>query len=886
MENATPMLRQYLEIKKLYPGTLLFFRLGDFYELFNEDAVTGARELQITLTARQKDSKNPIPMCGVPHHAAASYIAKLVKKGYRVAICEQAEAPTKGTKLVRREVVRVITPGTAVDPQLLDAGESVYLASLCGDGDTFGAAFLDVSTGGFSVTQVSGPNAWAEIFECVESYRPREVVCPEPLRARVESAFGQNGEPGSLLEALGTRSAPAGSVTVTALEESIFTLPDCTELLTRQFGVRELTAFGLDGRPYAIRAAGGALRYAQDTQKAAANHISDVSFFESHDSMVLDAVTLRNLEIVDARDTGNSRALCHILNETITSMGARLLKSWLVRPSIKRSEIQTRLASVNELTAGMLRDRVRYLLKEVADLERLVGRVNLGTASARDLVALNRSLSNVPGINEALSDASSLLLQVLNENIFPLPELADLIARSIADEPPLNLNDGGTIRDGYNAELDELRHVSRSAKQTIAGFEEHERARTGITSLKVRFNNVFGYYIEISKGNLARVPADYERRQTLANAERFTTPELKEWESKVLGAEEKIIALEAHLFNEVRDAVRAETQKLQSTARALATLDVLASFAETAMRRNYVAPALHDGDEIEIKAGRHPVVEAALRDGFVPNDIYLNNSTDRLLIVTGANMGGKSTILRQIALIQIMAQIGSFVPASFARLPIIDRVWTRVGASDDLASGRSTFMVEMTETAAILKNATPRSLILLDEIGRGTSTFDGLSIAWAVAEYLHNSPEHSAKTLFATHYHELTELAENLPGAKNYQLTATERDGEVVFLHKLQKGKASKSYGIAVAKLAGLPGSVIERAKDVLARLERYELAVFADEKKSGLSAAAAAKAASQVSLFAITNENAIDELRAADIDGMSPEETRAFLREMKRKIV
>jgi DNA mismatch repair protein MutS len=492
----------------------------------------------------------------------------------------------------------------------------------------------------------------------------------------------------------------------------------------------------------------------------------------------------------------------------------------------------------------------------------------------------------VPDVNTSLADVNSLLLQVLNENIFEQPELTSLIERAIADEPPLNLSDGGTIRDGFNTELDELRNISRSAKQTIAAFEEQEKSRTGISNLKVRFNNVFGYYIEISKGNASRAPEDYERRQTLANAERFTTPQLKEWEAKVLGAEEKIIALEATIFNEVREKVRSETQRLQSTARALATLDVLASLAETAAVRNYVAPTLHDGDEIEIKGGRHPVVEASLRDSFVPNDIYLNNSTDRLLIVTGANMGGKSTILRQIALIQIMAQIGSYVPASFARLPIIDRVWTRVGASDDLASGRSTFMVEMTETAAILHNSTPRSLILLDEIGRGTSTFDGLSIAWAVAEYLHNSPDHSAKTLFATHYHELTELAENLPGAKNYQLAATEHDGDVVFLHKLQKGKASKSYGIAVARLAGLPVSVIERAKDVLTRLERYELAVFADEKKSGLGAAAAAKAASQVSLFAMTNENAIDELRSVDVDDLSPEESKAFLHQMKRKII
>jgi DNA mismatch repair protein MutS len=885
MENATPMLRQYLEIKKLYPGTLLFFRLGDFYELFNEDAITGARELQITLTARQKDSKNPIPMCGVPHHAAATYIARLVRKGYRVAICEQAEPAAKGTKLVRREVVRVITPGTAIDPQLLDSAESIYLAAISRDGQTAGAAFLDVSTGELRATQIEGTGSWESICECVTSYRPKEIVCSEDLAASVNQVFGEKDGDGMLPGLDDESQVISATSTVTVRGRDHFERVDAEELLKKHFGVRSLDGLGIAGRGEAIRAAAATLRYAQETQKASAEHVTEILYFEPSDSMILDAVTLRNLEIVETRSEGG-RALCNVLNETITSMGARLLKAWLVRPSIKRSEIQTRLTAVTELSDAMLRDTVRFHLKEVADLERLVGRVNLGTVTARDLLALNRSLSQVPAINESLADVSSLLLQVLNENIFPLPELTDLIERGIDGDAPVNLADGGTIRDGYNAELDELRDISRSAKQTIAGFEEHEKTRTGISTLKVRFNNVFGYYIEISKANASRAPEDYERRQTLANAERFTTPQLKEWEAKVLGAEEKIIELEAELFEEIRSAVRAQTHKLQSTARALATLDVIASLAETAARRNYVAPVLHDGDEIEIKAGRHPVVECSLRDSFVPNDVYLNNSTDRLLIVTGANMGGKSTILRQIALIQIMAQIGSFVPATSARLPIIDRVWTRVGASDDLASGRSTFMVEMTETAAILNSSTPRSLVLLDEIGRGTSTFDGLSIAWAVAEYLHNSPEHAAKTLFATHYHELTELAENLPGAKNYQLTATERDGEVVFLHKLQKGKASKSYGIAVARLAGLPASVIERAKDVLARLERYELAVFADDKRTGLSAAAAAKAASQVSLFAITNENAIDDLRTADVDTMSPEETKVFLREMKRKII
>ena len=575
-----------------------------------------------------------------------------------------------------------------------------------------------------------------------------------------------------------------------------------------------------------------------------------------------------------------------MIDETITGLGSRLLRQWLLRPSLKRGEIQTRLAAVTELSDSILREKLRFLLKEVSDLERLIGRLNLGTASPRDILALNRSISQSPRVNEVLADAASLLLQVLAENIFELPEIRDLIDRAISDNPPINPSDCGVLRQGFDAELDEIRGISSGAKQTIAAFEEQERTRTGIGNLKVRFNNVFGYYIEVSKANVKLVPEDYERRQTLANAERYTTPQLKEWEQKVLGAEERILQIETELFEQVRAKVCEETRKLQSTARAFATLDALCALAETAARRNYTSPVLHEGDEIEIKNGRHPVVEAFISDSFIPNDILMNNSTDRMLILTGANMGGKSTILRQIALIQILAQIGSFVPATSARLPIVDRIWTRVGASDDLASGRSTFMVEMTETAAILHNSTPRSLILLDEIGRGTSTFDGLSIAWAVAEYLHNSTEHSAKTLFATHYHELTELAENLPGAKNYQITATEKDGTVVFFHKLQPGKASKSYGIAVAKLAGLPVKVIERARDVLEKLEKYELAVFADEKKEGLAKAAGSRLAKQYSLFAVTNENAIDELRDLKIDDLSAEESKKLLARIKSKII
>lgn len=900
MENATPMLRQYYAIKKQYPGTLLFFRLGDFYELFHEDAVTGAREMEITLTARHKESKNPVPMCGVPHHAAANYISRLVKKGFRVAVCEQTEEASRGVKLVRREVVRVITPGTAIDPQILESKETVYLAAVCGAGDRFGAAFLELSTGEFLTTEICGAQAFASICADIESFAPRELLFPESIRILVEQNFKSNlistVKESSNVVSISPPNANNFSVTLTALDDSIFGADEAENLLKNQLKSRELAGYGLDGKPAAIAAAAACLQYARQTQRVSAAHVSDISFYEASDFMILDAVTLRNLEIVESRGNDKNRTLFEIIDRTLTGMGARLLRSWLLRPSIKKSEINTRLAAVAEFGDLMLRDKIRFLLKDVADLERLVGRLNLGTATPRDLLGLNRTLSQTPKINESLADAASLLLQVLSENIFELPEIRTLIENAIADEPPQNFSDGGVIRDGFDAELDDLRRISVNAKQIVAAFEEQEKRRTGIANLKIKFNNVFGYFIEISKGSLSRVPAEYERKQTLTNAERYSTPELREWEQKILGADTRIRELEAEIFRRIRQTVAAETESLQSTARALATLDALAAFAETAARRNYVAPVLHDGDEIEILAGRHPIVEAFAPESFIPNDLRMNNSTDRLLIITGPNMGGKSTILRQAALIQILAQAGSFVPAAAAKLPIVDRVWTRVGASDDLASGRSTFMVEMTETAAILHNATARSLILLDEIGRGTSTFDGLSIAWAVAEYIHDSPQHSAKTLFATHYHELTELAQKLPGAQNYQVLAIEKDDSVVFLHKMQRGKASKSYGIAVAQLAGLPAPVVARAREVLAKLEEYELAVFSEGKRltssaensadAALNKASRSRMASQISLFAIANESVIEELRRIKLQDVTPAQAKKILDELILKIV
>ena len=933
------MIRQYRELKQAHPGTLLFFRLGDFYELFFEDAVIGARELQITLTARHKERGDPMPMCGVPHHSAANYIAKLVRKGYRVAICEQTEDASKTKKLVRREVVRVVTPGTPIDPQLLEPREQVYLGAVCVSGETVGAAFLDLSTGEFRATQASGADAWPRIAADIESYAPRELLFPASLAPLVRAGFSSAPHTAPLpLSATGDKSAEESArepvttgppdvfagATLTPLDDWLWQGDDSAALLSKQFGARSLDGYGLTGNSEAIRAAGACLRYAQETQRAGAAHISDIVYFEPQDHLVLDQITVRNLELIESLGGASvTRSLLDVIDETVTGMGARLLRSWLLRPSIRRGEVEARHGAVGELHAThMKRDGLRTLLKEVADVERLAGRLNLGSATPRDLVALRRSLDQVPHIREILASCQSSLLQVLNDSTDELADVRALLASAIEDDPPVKVIDGGVIRNGYSTELDELRSLSRDAKQTIAKLEAGERARTGIGSLRIRYNNVFGYFIEVSKANAARVPEDYERRQTLVNAERFTTAPLKEWESKVLGAEERILQLESEIFGLICRQVAAETARIQATARALACLDGLCSLAETAVRRRYVLPTMHDGDEIEIVHGRHPVIEVFNEEPFVPNSVYLNNSTDRLLIITGPNMGGKSTVLRQTAVISILAQMGSFVPAEKVRLPMLDRVWTRVGASDDLARGRSTFMVEMTETAAILHNATPRSLVLLDEIGRGTATFDGLSIAWAVAEYLHDSPEHAAKTMFATHYHELTELAERLPGAQNYQITATEREGEVVFLHRLERGRASKSYGIEVARLAGMPPAALTRAREVLQRLERYELDVFSEEETAahvastiasgiplGIEKAAAAGAsgtssgedqalskaamragrrrlAAQSSLFDLANQKVVEELREADPEALSPEEAKQLLRELRKQIL
>lgn len=823
--QLTPMLRQYYEIKKNYPGTLLFFRMGDFYEMFYDDALIGAREMEITLTARHKEHGTPVPMCGIPHHSAAGYITKLVKKGFRVALCEQTENPKAGTKLVKREVVRVITPGTALESQLLETKQNNYLATVCGAGEGMGLAVLDLSTGEFLTTQFNGETAWQRVQEQLEVFSVREILFPNSLAPLFNYSLSKKDssthKPNTLSD---SGSTTFKDCALTPLDDWLFGFDHADSLLRTQLGVTSLDGFGLDGRIFAICAAGAAVHYINETQKAQAAHLSEISYFEPSEYLVLDSTTVSNLELATASDGITSHCLLGVLDQTQTGMGARLLRQWVLRPSVKLGEIEARLDSVDELKGSAIkRDQLRRLLEPMADLERLCGKVTLGRANARDLISLRLSIEILPRLRQSLSDSRSSLLQVLAESLDELEDLRSLIAGAIADEPPAAMNEPGMIRDGYSPELDELRNLAHSGKSYIAAIEARERGRTGISTLKVKFNNVFGYFIEISHANKDRVPSDYERKQTLVNAERFTTPELKEYEAKVLGAEERIVELEVELFNDVRRRVANQVKRIQGVARAVATLDVIASLAETAALRNYVRPQLHEGDEIEIRAGRHPVIET-LGERFVPNDLSLNNTTDRLLIITGPNMGGKSAYLKQSALIVVMAQMGSFVPANSAKIALVDRIFTRVGASDNLARGRSTFMVEMIETSNILNTATPRSLVLLDEVGRGTATFDGLSLAWAIAEYLHDNDRHSAKALFATHYHELTELAKMRPGVRNYQVAVSESKGEIVFLRKVVPGAASKSYGIEVARLAGLPKTVVERAREILSNLEQNEL--------------------------------------------------------------
>ena len=875
-EPSTPLMRQYAAIKKEHPSALLFFRLGDFYELFFDDAILASRELQITLTSRNKEKGVAVPMCGVPYHAAEGYISKLIRKGFKVAICEQMESAGLAKKLVRREVTRVVTPGTAADSSL-GSEENNFLAAVAQVGDRVGFAALDLSTGEFRATEFHGDDAAKRIQEELQQLRPKEL-----LYGSTAPLF----EEGSVEHSGGRGRSPHAGFAETPLDDWIFSPDHAIPLLENHFGVLSLEGFGLAGKPAAASAAGAILYYVRSTQRGTLDHVDRVGFYERQNCLVLDAVTVRNLELIEPLFAGADAGvtLFRSLDATVTPMGKRLLRSWMLRPSIEANQINARLDAVEaQVKQTIAREELRRALDGILDLERLLSRVTLETANPRDVLALAASLRKVPGLRVALGTLKTDRLAALHGSLDELGDLRERIDNTIVVEPPISLADGGVIQGGVDKELDELRDLSRNSKQFLAQIEQRERQRTAINSLKVKFNSIFGYYLEVSKPNLHLVPADYERKQTLVNAERFTTPELKEYESKILDAQEKIVEIERRLFAELRAAIAGEARRIRQTALALAEVDVLASLAHIAALRNYCRPTFDESADIEIVAGRHPVIEqqelASGSERFVPNDLYLNATTHTVLVLTGPNMGGKSTYLRQAALAVILAQMGSFVPASSARLGIVDRVFTRIGASDNLARGRSTFMVEMTETAAILHTATPRSLILLDEVGRGTATYDGLAIAWAAVEYIHARTR--AKTLFATHYFELTELAERLSGVKNYHVSVKESAGGIVFLRKVEPGAADRSYGIEVAKLAGLPNEVIERAREVLAEHETAEQRLteqLASDESRPLPP-------TQLTIFTPLSQPVLEKLRGVDLNRLTPLEALNLLAELKKQV-
>jgi DNA mismatch repair protein MutS len=911
-EATTPLMQQYNAVKARYPHALLLFRLGDFYELFYEDAMIASRELRITLTSRNREKGQPIPMCGVPYHAADGYIARLIRAGFKVAICEQMEQPGPGKKLVRREVSRVITPGTATDVAVLDARENNFLAAVAENGATasIGLALVDLSTGEFQATEFHGARAEEELRDELQLLRPRETLLPRPHQL-FETAKN------TLLDGTGGVE--------TRLEDWIFQRDYAERILREQFGVAELTAFGLDTHSEAMCAAGAVVHYLRENAARgddapsvdALQHLDRIRYYEQQDALVLDPVSVRNLELLapifaeDAKSSGPT-TLIAALDVTVTGMGARLLRSWVLRPLLDPDAIEARLDAVAHLLQQtVVRGEIRKELRGIQDLERLTSRITLGQAMPRELVALRKSLAQLPALREftvvssrgrgeqenqqAVAESGqtgaafarstlSELLRELHEEIDELADVRELLEHAIAEEPPALVNEVGIIRGGYSAELDELRDLSKGSKQIIASMEERERKRTGINSLKIRYNQVFGYYIEISKPNLLLTPADYERKQTLVNAERFTSPELKEYERKILAADERIAEIERQLYVDVRSSVAVKAGRLRRTAAAIAKLDVLAAFAKLAADRGYTRPEFNAAGELLIIGGRHPVIEELLKqkgERFVPNDLCFEPGRQQLLLITGPNMGGKSTYLRQAALIVLMAQMGSYVPARQAKLPVTDRIFTRIGASDNLARGRSTFLVEMSEVAGILNHATPASLVLLDEVGRGTATFDGLSIAWAVVEHLQKNTR--ARALFATHYHELTELADLLPTVKNVHVSVKETPNEIIFLRRVEPGSADKSYGIEVARLAGLPRSVIERAREVLRRHEQSEHEL-SETLTPGASNGTNGNGDQGV-MFTALDRAVIEKLKQANLDELKPIDALNLLAELKKKI-
>ena len=870
MAELTPMKRQYYEIKQRNPDCLLFFRLGDFYEMFDDDARLAARELDLTLTTRDRNVEDPAertPMCGVPYHSAEAYIGRLIAKGYKVAICEQLEDPALAKGLVDRDVIRIITPGTVTASSMLEENKSNYLCAVYLSGQSGGTAFCDLSTGEFCAANYPA-DAVSHILNELGRFAPREAVCADAAAENDDIRTFLTKRLGSLVEAGGDR----------------FEYMAAAARVCEQFGVQSTDALGLGEAPAAVCAAGALLAYLHETQKCDLGHIRRLELLGDDHYMELDYTTRRNLELTENLRSGEKRgSLLWVLDKTKTPMGGRLLRAWVERPLLSPVQIRRRLGAVEELVGdNVLRGELIRCLREIGDMQRLVSRAVYGSANGRDLHALALCCAQLPNLTALLKDVHSAALR----DIAQMDTLADLCARidrAICDEPPFSVREGGMIREGFNEELDTYTKAKENGTTWIHQLEEEEREKTGIKNLKVRYNKVFGYYIEVTKSNLELVPEGYIRKQTLANAERFITPELKELEELILGAEDKITTLEYDMFCEIRNAVAAEVERIQYCAYIVSVIDCLQSLAEVAQNRSYVKPLVDDGDVIEIKGGRHPVVEKMMDGQFIPNDTYLDREDTRLAIITGPNMAGKSTYMRQTALIVLMAQIGSFVPAEQAHIGIVDRIFTRVGASDDLSAGQSTFMVEMTEVANILHNATNKSLLILDEIGRGTSTFDGLSIAWAVLEYIADTKQIGAKTLFATHYHELSELEGKLSGVKNYCIAVQEQGEDIIFLRKIQRGGADHSYGVQVARLAGLPNKVIRRSGQILKQLnaaditkKAKQIAVESKEQQE--------ETAQQMDMFHIAETQLADEISKLDVMAMTPIEALQTLFELQKK--
>ncbi len=862
MARVTPMRRQYLEIKSQYPDCILMFRMGDFYEMFDDDAELAARELDITLTSRaHRKGGEKIPMAGVPYHAVDGYIAKLIEKGYHVAVCDQVTEPS-GRGIVEREVTRVMTPGSVVEPALLEEGKANYLMGIVpvgdvesGDWNRAGIAFADVSTGEFSATQLSGENVGMRVFEELSRVEPREVIMPE--------SWVERGV-----------TLPEG-IHLSAAQDWTFETAGAEELLCDHFRVATLNGFGLEDSPDAVSAAGGVLQYLRSTQKGALEQLTAVRSYSTDSFMVLDPFTRRNLELTTTIRDGKTRgSLLGILDRTTTPMGARLLRRWLNQPLLEIGRLNARLDAVEALVGGdILRDELAAELKQVGDIERLTQRISIGKVGPRDLIGLRNALAVLPRLRQLINELESLA--AIEKRLDPCDDVFDLVSSAINDNPPATLNSTGAIRAGYSVELDNILASSQDARDWIANLESRERRRTGIASIKVSYNKVFGYYIEVTNAHADKVPDDYVRKQTLVNAERYITPELKEYETRVLNAEEEILATERELFADVCRQIGALQDSLLKTARAIAHLDAFLSLAAVAVREGYSRPQLTEDSVLDIQAGRHPVVEKLLESStrYVANDSHLDLAS-RIHIITGPNMSGKSTYIRQVAIITLMAQIGSFVPADLATIGLVDRIFARIGAQDEIHAGQSTFMVEMVETARLLSGSSPRSLLILDEIGRGTSTYDGLAIARSVIEYIHNNPRLNCRTLFATHYHELTELPNILPRSANFNVAVAEQGDEIVFLHRVLPGGADQSYGVHVAQLAGMPSSVVDRARELLFQLE---------EGGSDFSLRKPSPQHQQLSFFDTPENPVMVALRSMEVDGLSPLEALTKLYELKR---